>query len=424
MAATARLAVPPTTDPQAYDLYLKAHLELQLLAAAGGDLATWRKTEELLTRAIARDPSFALAYAERGALRFNIFQYNLDTSEEQRSAARADLETAESLRPDDPAWLPLEAGWKWLDHDFVSALDLLTAAEAAGVPEQATVLVRQDILGRMGRYEEGLRLLDRAVALDPANSALLGIRALVILYVRRPDAAIKAWKQAGERVPKYAPLAGVLQAYARYAYTGDPGPFGGPGGQILSATSSMADLRQARKRAEAAPLRIPQTFVSNLRPVGVGDAPQRALSLGDIDLLLADHDASARDGRAVLDFVAGEKVTRYNGWFLKALSARGRMYLDDKPGALAAVREALSLTPRSADVTRWAIASIMTVDVLARCGAADEAVSTLEQLFVAVPGLPPLDIRDPRFAVPLANHARFRALSAKLEAQMAATKLD
>jgi hypothetical protein len=67
----------------------------------------------------------------------------------------------------------------------------------------------------------------------------------------------------------------------------------------------------------------------------------------------------------------------------------------------------------------------MTVDVLARCGAQDEAVTTLEQLAVAVPGAMPTQItREPGIAVPLANNARYKALRAKLEAQMAATKLD
>ncbi len=425
LASAARIAVPPTNDPQAYDLYLKAHLELQLLNASAPDIAAWRKTEALLTQAIARDPSFALAYAERADLRFSVFISNLDTSEQQRAAARADLDAAERLRPNDPAWLPREAAWKWLDHDYARALALLSAAEAAGIPELATLFTRQDILGRMGLYADALPLLDRAVALDPANSFLLGTRGIVLVYLHRPAEAIKAYQQAADRVPAYAPLAKTLQAYIRFGFTGDLKALesiGGGGGPV--GVQSTAELRKGRKFGAALPERQPEVFIGLLRPVAVGDTPQRALLLGDIDLQLGDREAAARDGRAVLAFVAGEKVTAYNEWFLKVLTARGKLYLGDHPGALAAAHEALVLTPRSLDATHWAISSRMTVDVLARCGAADEAVTTLEQLVVAVPGLMPAEIARPEFAVPLANNARFKALSAKLDAQMAATKLE
>jgi hypothetical protein len=49
----------------------------------------------------------------------------------------------------------------------------------------------------------------------------------------------------------------------------------------------------------------------------------------------------------------------------------------------------------------------------------------LEQLADAIPGVSPAMIaRDPIYTVALADNARFKALSAKLEAQMAATRLD
>jgi hypothetical protein len=63
--------------------------------------------------------------------------------------------------------------------------------------------------------------------------------------------------------------------------------------------------------------------------------------------------------------------------------------------------------------------------VLAWAGDKDEAAALLEELSTAMPGPSPADIaRDPRFTVPLADNARYQALKAKLEAQMAATKLE
>jgi hypothetical protein len=55
----------------------------------------------------------------------------------------------------------------------------------------------------------------------------------------------------------------------------------------------------------------------------------------------------------------------------------------------------------------------------------DAAVGLLERLAVAVPRLPPAAIaRQPYSTVPLRDHPGFRALAARLEAQMAAAKLE
>jgi hypothetical protein len=67
----------------------------------------------------------------------------------------------------------------------------------------------------------------------------------------------------------------------------------------------------------------------------------------------------------------------------------------------------------------------MATGVLAWAGQKDEAATMLEQLADAIPGVSPAMIaRDPIYTVALADNARFKALSAKLEAQMAATRLD
>ncbi|HXZ68445.1 MAG TPA: hypothetical protein VEH07_07660, partial [Alphaproteobacteria bacterium] len=63
--------------------------------------------------------------------------------------------------------------------------------------------------------------------------------------------------------------------------------------------------------------------------------------------------------------------------------------------------------------------------VLAWAGDEDEAAALLETLGLGVPGIAPAQVaRDPIFTIPLANNARYRALKAKLDAQMAATKFE
>ena len=57
-------------------------------------------------------------------------------------------------------------------------------------------------------------------------------------------------------------------------------------------------------------------------------------------------------------------------------------------------------------------------------GAEDEAAGLLEQLAEVNVGLAPAEItHDPLYSVPLADNARYRALSARLEVQIAVTNL-
>ncbi len=62
---------------------------------------------------------------------------------------------------------------------------------------------------------------------------------------------------------------------------------------------------------------------------------------------------------------------------------------------------------------------------LAWAGAQDESLAVLEEMATSIPALMPAQIaRDPVLAVALAGNVRYQTLIARLEAQMAATKLE
>jgi hypothetical protein len=61
-------ALPRTRSPEAYDLYLKANLAGHFLNFFM-PVERYRDVENLLNRAIALDPSFASAYAQRATFR-------------------------------------------------------------------------------------------------------------------------------------------------------------------------------------------------------------------------------------------------------------------------------------------------------------------------------------------------------------------
>jgi hypothetical protein len=185
------------------------------------------------------------------------------------------------------------------------------------------------------------------------------------------------------------------------------------------------DYAKARRLDEALPERGSAAVVGFLFARGVGLSPERAIGLGGIDFLQGNRAAAARQGRAILDFVMAEKPTRYNAWYLKMLESVGSMFLGDKRRAVAAAHDCLELTPQSVDAMHWAIAASSVAPSLAWAGEQDEAMTALESLSTSIPGLmPALIARDPIYAATLGTNPRYTALVAKLEAQMAATKLE
>jgi hypothetical protein len=157
---------------------------------------------------------------------------------------------------------------------------------------------------------------------------------------------------------------------------------------------------------------------------GIGRVPIAEMR-GFIDLLLRDEAAAVQDGHRVLEFAAHQEKTDWNRWFLRALEAEGLVLTGEHEQALEAAREAIQLAAQTKLPQQVAVAKSLAARVLAWGGAQDESARMLEDLSVATPGLAPAYItRDPIYNVPLADNPRYQALKAKLEAQMAATKLE
>jgi hypothetical protein len=157
---------------------------------------------------------------------------------------------------------------------------------------------------------------------------------------------------------------------------------------------------------------------------GVGHRPT-AVYRGWVALLLNDSAAAAKHGREVLRFVANEKETDRNAWFLRLLESHGHTFLGEHEAAIRAGREALELMPISRDALIWLPTASGAAAAYAWSGAEDGATALLEEYSRATPGpAPALITRDPLFSVPLARNARYRALADRLEAQMQSTRLE
>jgi hypothetical protein len=141
--------------------------------------------------------------------------------------------------------------------------------------------------------------------------------------------------------------------------------------------------------------------------------------------LLDDHEAAARNGRAVLDFVTAEQPTRWNAWLLPSLAAQAHLFMGERGTAVAIAREALQMPPAPlADVRMQRHREWLALLTLAWAGEHDEAVAVLERMATTAPRLAPMILaRDPLLTVPLEHSARYRALQEAAEAEIAANSL-
>ena len=424
--------VPATRSPEAYDLVLKALLARYVLSPFAS-AERFSDFEGLLSRAIELDSSFGLAYAERATFRVVAFAWNYDSSEEQVRRIQEDLAAAQRLAPRDPIVLAAEASyWTWIDFDPPRALAMHREAELAGLADPMWQTSKSTLLYRIRRGDEAEQINERLLQLDPGNPFILRAAAAGLLGVRKTRDALRVVDRGLQLYPDDVALR-FARALVVFAYSGRTEDWRAVLDRYHQTTPVTALLDQhfnlLRIECRFAELSRLLDGVSEISVriiagqgsssfFGLGQRPM-AQYRGWTALLLGNTEEAAKHGRAVLEFVAHQKETRRNAWFLRLLAAQGYAFIAERGQATTAGRKTLELMPPSADAFSWMAAATSTAMTFAWSGAHDEAVDLLEELSTSAPGPGPAWItRDPLFGVPLAQHPRYRALSDRLEAQM------
>jgi serine/threonine-protein kinase len=176
----------PTRDLVAYDLYVRV---LPLIDWAGEkssaekDLAT---AVDLLNQAIARDPSFALAYCRLALAHDTIYFLGYDHTAGRLEMAKAAIDSAFRLKPDSgEAHLALAGHYYWGYLDYDRARDELALAQRSLPNNSRLFFITGLIDRRQGRWADAVRNLERASELDPQNDLILG--GLQTIYSRLHD---------------------------------------------------------------------------------------------------------------------------------------------------------------------------------------------------------------------------------------------
>jgi serine/threonine-protein kinase len=174
---------PPTTDISAFDLYTRAKSEK----------ADDFKVVDLLTQAVARDPSFFDAYFELARAHGWLYFLGVDHTSARLALAEAALQAASRLRPDaGETHLARGQNLYWGYRDYDGALAELEVARQT-LPNDARIFrLTSSIQRRQGHWEESTRNLERAAELDPRDIETLQGGAVNYWFCRR-YAEAKRW---------------------------------------------------------------------------------------------------------------------------------------------------------------------------------------------------------------------------------------
>ncbi len=164
-------AAAPTRDAEAYDLFLKGEYQ-ERQAESTYKEETYDSAETFYRQALARDPTFSLAYARLAYNRLNRHWFVKRLISGQLEEVKSDIERAIAIAPDLPdAHLALGLFHYWGRHDFDSALkEFDRAVERAAELDPRDVWIPDQIGGGylgLRRWSDAERWLKHALALDP-----------------------------------------------------------------------------------------------------------------------------------------------------------------------------------------------------------------------------------------------------------------
>jgi TolB-like protein/predicted Zn-dependent protease len=196
-ADAVRLAVVPTRNEAALDLFLRAEDQTNHAELGGGNPLLLAAAIPLYRQAIEKDPGFALAYA-RLSYAESHFTYEGAGGKDATqlgAQARADAEQALKLAPNlAAAQLALGYNDYWGRRDYDGALKAFAAVLALR-PNDPGALEGQGLTQRrMGRYDAAIASLEQAFTQNPRNSVLAeDIAGTYMVMGRYPDA--ERWLQ-------------------------------------------------------------------------------------------------------------------------------------------------------------------------------------------------------------------------------------
>jgi TolB-like protein/Tfp pilus assembly protein PilF len=208
------LIVKATTNPEAYDAYLRG---LAFEARSSHSFDDFRKAISFYEQAVQLDPNFALGWARLSRADAIFYGSRADFTSARRDAAKGALENAQKLQPNSAETLLALGYYQYrvlLDYGpskttFGHVSKMLPGSSE--IPAALAFVTRRE-----GHWDESVVYLEQALALDPRNVELLNEAAPTYAALRQFPAALKLYDRALDIVPNdpdlMASKAGIYQA--------------------------------------------------------------------------------------------------------------------------------------------------------------------------------------------------------------------
>ena len=417
----ARMAKPSTTDPVAYDLYLRAR-QLDDLSNDPDAKGYLLQGISLLEEAVRRDPKFLRAYCLMAETHLDLYWSGFDHTDQRRELSRVALQHAEEIEPDAG-----EVHWgkgMYAYHGFRDYDRALAELELAKqlLPNEARIYVNVGAVDRRtARWNEAEANFKRAVELDPRNFVVLMEAGSLFQGTRRYGEGKLLYEQCLSILPN-DPFARNLLGFGFFAETGDTeawrkqldlvaqqGPEAARGVAFPILACSWA--RRDRSAAEKAVALIPAEGVANSFDEA---AVPREFCVGRTAWLFGNKELAQTalgSARAIFERTTREQPGYPQAWAYLGLTDA---MLGRCSEAIQEGKRACEILPYTKD--SWIGPTFMTylAMVYATCGEKEAALQQLKTLAELPTGVTYGELKQSPDWDPLRGDPRFEKIVASL----------
>jgi TolB-like protein/Flp pilus assembly protein TadD len=380
----ARVETKPTTNADAYVLYLRAR---DYQTRPDNLLQDFKSAIKLYDQAVKLDPNFALARARLSAAISALYHFYEPLEMWKQKAYSEALESLR-LQPNlGEGHLALGLYQYYMEGDYDAALrELALAAEA--LPNDGDVgLYTAAVLRRRGDFTQALAAYKHAEQIDPRNSVMLYDSSQAYF-------AVRDWRTAAERMDRVLALfpesfnVKIQRAYIEFYWKGSTAPIKAalqslppnldPDGVVTFARWDVSLMDRDVNAAEKAVAACQLDTITSQTGLPLPKSYLRAC----IDVVRGDSAKAQTEfeaARAAIEKLVTESPQ--NG-IRRAQLGLLYAFLERKEDALREGKRAMELKPITHDVVEGAIVEDFYALMCARLGLMDEAISRIERLLI------------------------------------------
>src|SRR5213596_103263 len=214
----------PTTDLVAYDLYLRGKQLVDGISFSTRAKEDLHQAVRLLEQAVARDPSFVIAYDLLAGAHDRIYFLGFDHTQARLQLAETAMQSIRRLSPESgETHLAFAQHLYWVYADYDRAREELAAARQTLPNESRIPLMSGYIDRRQGHWEKSLEEMKQALKLDPRNFSILQQISLTYQALQRYKEALSSLDNVLAITPKDV-ASQVRRAWVELEWRADPKP--------------------------------------------------------------------------------------------------------------------------------------------------------------------------------------------------------